>query len=70
MIKREDIDRLPTAVRDSIKQHLEQCVSKADKAKLEAALAYAMTTDEKHRSAALIAQGEHDAFLVLFNIFK
>lgn len=70
MIKREDIDRLPTAVRDSIKQHLEHCVTNAEKVKVNAALAYAMTADEKHRSAALIAQGEHDAFLVLFNIFK
>lgn len=70
MIKREDIDRLPTAVRDSIKQHLEHCVAKADKAKVEAALAYTMTADEKHRSAALIAQGEYDAFSVLYNIFK
>lgn len=70
MIKREDIYRLPTAVRDSIKQHLEQCVIRADRTKVEAAVTYVMTADEKYRSAALIAQGEHDAFSVLYNIFK
>jgi len=70
MIKREEIDRLPTSVRESIKQHLAQCVSETEKAEIEAAIAYAMTADEKYRSAALIAQGEHNAFLVLFNIFK
>lgn len=70
MIKKEDINRLPTAVRDSITQHLEQCANKAHKVKLDAAMAYMMTADEKHRADALIAQGEHDAFSVLINIFK
>lgn len=70
MIKQEDINRLPTSVRDSIKQHLGQCVVRAERTKLESAMLYAMTADEKHRSSALIAQGEHDAFTVLYNIFK
>lgn len=70
MIKSEDIDRLPTSVREAIKQHLEQCMANADKVRSEAAMAYALSADETQRSVALTAQGEYTAFSMMYNIFK
>lgn len=70
MIKREHIDRLPSSVRDSIATHIKQCADKALQARTEEALAYTLTADEKHRAAALVAQGEYDAFMVLYTVFK
>lgn len=69
-MKREAIERLPTAVRDDIKKHLAECIKRAEATKIQAANAYVITTDEVQRSTALIAQGELDAFTVLYNIFK
>lgn len=70
MIKRDDIDRIPTHIRDSIKTYLETCINKSKTAKTEFAEVYVNSCDEKARANSLIAQGEHDAFLVMYNIFK
>ena len=70
MIKREEIERLPTALRDHIAAHLKKCAANAATDSSAAAMSYTMTIDEKHRSIALIAQGEYNAFLAMYAIFK
>lgn len=70
MIKQEDIDRIPSATRDSIKAYLEICMSKSHESRVDSAVLYTVTNDEKQRALSLIAQGEYDAFKVLYNIFK
>lgn len=69
-MKREEIERLPTALRSSIVQTLERNMEIAKRDYLEAATSYTMTTDEQQRSRSLIAQGEYNAFTTLYNIFK
>ena len=70
MIKREDVESLPTTVRDAIKKHLEVCVKKAESDMRASADAYVISTDEAKRSQALIAQGEFNAFSALYKLFK
>lgn len=70
MISKADIERLPTTLRESIAEHLLQCMQRAEKASIDSAQAYVMTTLEVHRATALQAKGEHSAFSVLYNIFK
>lgn len=70
MIKREEIDRLPTSIRDGLKSHFEQCAEKAKKEKERASVAYTITNDETQKATALISFGEQTAFETLINIFK
>lgn len=70
MITKADIEKLPTKLRNDITEHLKNCIERAEEAKRDSADMFVFTTDEKNRSAALIAQGEHNAFMSLYNIFK
>lgn len=70
MIKREEIERLPTQLREGLRQHLKACMDKAQKDATDAALGYTRTADEKARATSLIAQGEYNAFSLLLNLFK
>lgn len=70
MISRDEIERLPTAVREGIKSYLTDCMDKAEKNAENFALAYTNTMDEKARATSLVAQGEYNAFSVLYNLFK
>lgn len=70
MIRKETVDQLPTKLREELINYLSVCKDKAKGDRDNQALAYVATADEKHRSASLIAQGELDAFSVLYNVFK
>lgn len=70
MITRADIEKLPTSLRNEITEYLKTNMDKAGRLKAENADSFVFTTDERHRSSALIAQGEYNAFSVLYNVFK
>lgn len=70
MIKREDVNRIPTTVRDAIVDHLDRCVSMAETRRADSSLAFVETLDEKQRAAALIAQGSIEAFSAVAAIFR
>lgn len=70
MITKADIEKLPTKLRNEITEHLKTCIVRAEKAKRESSDMFVLTTDEKHRGAALISQGEVNAFTALYNIFR
>lgn len=70
MITKADIEKLPTKLRNDITEHLKNCIERAEKTKRDNSDTFVLTTDEKHRGAALIAQGEANAFTALYNIFK
>lgn len=70
MIKKTDIEKLPTLLRNDIIAYLEQSMQKADETKMNSAESFVVTTDEKQRALALIAQGELNAFAALHNVFK
>lgn len=70
MITKADIEKLPTKLRNDITEHLKFCIERAEKMKRESSDMFLFTTDEKHRGAALVAQGEANAFTALYNTFK
>lgn len=70
MVSKDEINKLPTKLRREITDHLAMCINKATTDKLQSAELFLETVDEKHRSHALIAQGEINAFLVMLNLFK
>lgn len=70
MISKSDVEKLPTKLRNDIVEYLVSNMKYAEKTKVEAATSYVVSTDEVHRSSALIAQGELNAFTLLYNIFK
>lgn len=70
MIRRETIDRLPTAVRKEIADHLECCIKIATDSKIEASNNFVATLDERQRAIALASDGELTAFTAMYNIFK
>lgn len=70
MITKADIEKLPTKLRNDIADYLKSNMDKAERLKSESAENFVFSTDEKHRSSALIAQGEFNAFSALHNIFK
>lgn len=70
MITKADVEKMPTKLRNEITVHLKNCIERADEAKRDSADMFVFTTDEKHRAAALVAQGEVNAFTALYNIFK
>lgn len=70
MITKADIEKLPTKLRNDITSHLKDCIERAERAKRDSADMFVITTDEKHRGAALLAQGEINAFSALYNMFK
>lgn len=70
MISKSDVEKLPTKLRNDIVEYLVSNMKYAEKIKVEAATTYVVSTDEVHRSSALIAQGELNAFTLLYNMFK
>lgn len=69
MIKKADIERLPTALRDTIRSHLREQMDRAHEASYASALVYSMTKDEKQRSDALISRGAYEAYHSILKIF-
>ena len=70
MITKTDIEKLPTKIRNEIAEHLKSSMDKSKKDATDSATMFVSTVDEKYRSLSLIAQGEYNAFSVLYNIFK
>lgn len=70
MINKNTIDKLPTTLRNDINDHLLKCISRAELALQDGAKAFLVSTDEKQRASALIAQGELNAYTALYNLFK
>lgn len=70
MITKADIDALPTRIRNEIAEHLKSNMERAERAEIVSSRSFVYTGDEKHRSAALIAQGEFNAFSALYHVFK
>lgn len=70
MIKKTDIESLPTKLRNDIVEYLETSIRQAESIRRQSADEFVVTTDERHRSLALMAQGELNAFNALHRIFK
>lgn len=70
MISKSDVEKLPTKLRNDIVEYLVSNMKYAEETKVKSATTYVISTEEVHRSSALIAQGELNAFTLLYNMFK
>lgn len=70
MIKKQDIDALPTKLRNEIYEHFKKCAEVAENNRRECADRFVITTNETDRATALVAQGEAVAFNVICELFK
>lgn len=70
MIHREDIDRIPTAVRVGIVEHFTKLMQRSDREASEAAVAYVHTAKDEQRARALSAIAEVNAYRHIIDIFK
>lgn len=70
MIDRKLIDALPTLARDNIASHFKRLAEQAGREAVSASATYVRTDNPVHRSAALYAAAQEEAFLAVYSIFK
>lgn len=70
MIKREELDKIPTAVREKLVSYIERRLKEREDTAISSSQNFVLTLDESHRSLALHASGEVQVLKEFYNLFK
>ena len=70
MIKKEDVELMPTKLRESIIGYLKTHIKRSEQGLKDTSVAYTMTLDEKQRATALQIKGELNVLYALLKVFE
>lgn len=70
MINKENLNKIPSSVREELVENLESIKVASTKEQYDASISYAINKDEKQRSLALIATGRIDVVNKILKYLK